>query len=57
MDNRNIYINNTPLDLAIKNWRRALLKENCFHPLRREKISVENSINRVTAEPVFARIS
>ena len=57
MDNRNIYINNTPLDLAMKNWRRALLKENCFHPLRREKISVEDSIARITAEPVFARIS
>lgn len=57
MDNRNIYINNTPLDLAMKNWRRALLKENCFHPLRREKISVEDSIDKVTAEPVFARIS
>ena len=57
MDNRNIYINNTPLDLAMKNWRRALLKENCFHPLRREKISVEDSIDRVSAEPVFARIS
>jgi len=57
MGRKNIYINNTPLDMAVKNWHRALSEENCFNPLPRERVSVEDSMGRITAEPLFARTS
>ncbi len=46
-----------PLDEAIKKWHKALSEEHCFKFLSSENISVDDSLGRITAEPVFAQIS
>ena len=46
-----------PLDEAIKKWHKALSEQHCFHFLSPENISVDDSLGRITAEPVFAKIS
>jgi len=54
---RNIYINNMNLEEALKLWERKLLEAGCLKPLEPETIPVDESLGRITAEPVFARLS
>ena len=54
MSKRNVYLSNKPLSEAKKLWQ-ASLKQHGFYtrdPL--EKIGVDDSLGRITAEPVFA---
>lgn len=54
---RNIYIDNMHLDEALRLWERKLSEAGCLNPMVPELISVDDSLNRITAEPVFARLS
>ena len=55
MAKRNIYIDNIPLEQAQKLFQEAIKECSIFQLT--ESIGVEDALNRVTAEPVFAEIS
>lgn len=52
MAKRNLYLNNTPVDEALAIYMKAL--EGDVKPVR-EEIRAEESLNRVTAEAVYAK--
>ena len=54
---RNIYLESTPLDEALQIWLSRLVSEGVFTPLEGEQIRVADSLERVTAGAVIARIS
>jgi putative molybdopterin biosynthesis protein len=54
---RNIYLNKLTLKEAQKIWYKSWLKYKLVQPLKGELVSTEDSLDRVTAEPVFAKIS
>ncbi len=54
MKERNVFVNNTPLDEAIKLWTSALTSHGCLEPLLPEEIPVDDSLGRITAEAVYA---
>ena len=53
---KGIYLDNTPLDEALKKWAGKLVSAGTG-PLEAEQIAVEDSLGRITAEAVFARLS
>jgi len=53
---RNIYLNKLTLKEAQEKFYRALLKYKLTQPLKGESVSTEDSLGRITAEPIFARI-
>jgi len=53
---KGIYRENTPLDKAIRVWREALEK-NSIAMMPAETVKVDEALGRVTAAPVFARVS
>ena len=57
MDKRNIYIDNMNLDEASELWKQSLSESGCLNPMGSETIPVDESLGRITAEPVFARLS
>ncbi len=54
---RKIYLEQTPLDEALKKWTDKFIEKNINKPLEGENIKVIDSLGRVTAEPVFAKVS
>ena len=54
---RNIYIDNMNLDEAQELWNRKLSESGCLNPIGTETIAVDQAQGRITAEPVFARLS
>ena len=54
---RKIYLEQTPLDEALKKWTDKFIEKNINKPLEGEQIKVIDSLGRITAEPVFAKIS
>ena len=54
---RNIYLSKLTLKEAQEKFYRALLKYKLTQPLKGESVSTEDSLGRITAEPIFARIS
>ena len=54
---RNIYLHDVPLDEALANWHEALQEQGLWQPLGAETIPLIEALHRVTAEPVWARIS
>ncbi|MBU1035482.1 molybdopterin biosynthesis protein [bacterium] len=54
---RNIYLNKLTLKEAQEKFYKTLLKYKLAQPLKRELVPTEDSLGRVTAEPIFARIS
>ncbi len=54
---RNIYIDNMNLEEALELWERRLSGAGCLNPMDNEVISIDDSLGRITAEPVFARLS
>ena len=52
-----IYLDNTPLNEALDAWNNVLLKKGLCKPLEGEAVKVIDSLARVTAEAVFAKIS
>ncbi len=57
MRKRKIYLENIPLSDALDLWSKKLKEAGLDKPLPGEKISVDNSLGRVTAEAVSAKIS
>ncbi len=53
---KGIYLDNTPLEQALQLWQARLDAEG-VRPLEAEEIPVRDSLSRVTAGPVFAKIS
>ncbi len=54
---RNIYLHDVALDAALDNWHAALQELGLWGPLGVETIPLDQALGRVTAEPVWARIS
>ncbi len=57
MTRRNIYISNKPLAEAKKVWREALQRHGFYGKNPSELLAVDDSLGRITAEPIFARRS
>lgn len=54
---RNIYVENKPLHDAQALWNNKLKKQGCYGPLQAEMIAVDDALDRITAEAVYARRS
>jgi len=54
---KNVYIESTPLDKAMAVWETRLEREGLHRPLAPESIRVGNSLGRITAGAVIAKIS
>ncbi|MFN2190187.1 MAG: molybdopterin-binding protein, partial [Candidatus Promineifilaceae bacterium] len=54
---RNIYLEDIPLDEARRRFEEALGKAGLWGPLSPETVPVSNANGRVTAEPVWAKLS
>ena len=54
---RNIYLSKLTLKKAQEKFNKTLLKYKLIQTLKRELISTENSLGRITSEPIFAKIS
>ena len=57
MSKRNVYVSNTPLKVAKELWFAALEEHGFFTHNTVEEIAVDDSLGRLTAEPVIARRS
>ena len=57
MSKRNVYLSNKPLSEAKKLWHDALLQHGFYRKNLVEFIAVDDSLNRTTAKPVFAKRS
>jgi len=54
---RNIYIDNMDLEEALALWEAKLSEAGCLNPMEGEMLPIDNSLGRITAEPVFANLS
>lgn len=54
MSKRNIYLSNKPLAEAKKLWKEALVQHGFYSREALETIEVDDSLGKITAEPVFA---
>jgi len=54
---RNIYLSKLTLKEAQEKFNKTLFKYKLIQTLKRELISTENSLGRITSEPIFAKIS
>ncbi|MEK7864995.1 MAG: molybdopterin biosynthesis protein, partial [Nitrospirota bacterium] len=52
-----IYLETTPLNEAIEKWLKRLESQGFLKPFPGEKVMVSESLGRITAEPVTARLS
>src|SRR6266700_3121610 len=57
MPPREIYLEDIPLEEALARFWTALSRVGALTPLPGEAVPVEQALGRVTAEPVFARLS
>jgi len=57
VDERNIYLHDVALSEALASWYAALGAAGLLDPLPGEAIPLDQALGRVTAEPVWARIS
>jgi len=55
--NRNLYLESIPLQEALRKWFERLTVEEAMNPLPGEKISVTESLGRITSAAVSAMIS
>jgi putative molybdopterin biosynthesis protein len=54
MTERNVYLSNKPLSEAKELWRTTLVQHGFYTRNPVERIAVDDSLGRITAEPVFA---
>ena len=54
---RNIYLHDVALSEALASWHAALASEGLLQTLAAETVALDKALDRVTAEPVWARIS
>ncbi|HSN76126.1 MAG TPA: molybdopterin biosynthesis protein [Anaerolineae bacterium] len=57
MHNRTLYLHDIGLDEAVRAWRAALVEADALGTLASESLPVAECLGRVTAAPVWARIS
>ena len=57
LDERNIYLHDVALSEAVASWHAALAEAGLLQPLGTETIPLIQALGRVTAAPVWARIS
>ena len=57
MDERNVYLEDIPMDEARARLQAALEAVGRWEPLPGERVALDDALGRVTAEPVWARIS
>ncbi|MFO7633459.1 MAG: molybdopterin biosynthesis protein, partial [Caldilinea sp.] len=57
IDQRNIYLHDVALSEALASWHAALEANHLLQPLASEAVPLDRALGRVTAEPVWARIS
>src|SRR5438067_11945704 len=57
MSGRDMYLEDIPLEDALARFWAALALADALTPLEGETIPVSDALGRVTAEPVFARLS
>ena len=57
LKDRNIYLHDVALDEALASWHSALSENNLMQPLGVETVPLDKAAGRVTAEPVWAKIS
>ena len=57
LDDRNIYLHDVPLSEALASWHAALEAAGALQTLPAETILLDQALGRVTAEPVWAKIS
>jgi putative molybdopterin biosynthesis protein len=57
MDERNIYLRDVALGEAIASWNRALEERTLLSTLGSERVTLDRALGRVTAKPVWAKIS
>ena len=55
--NRRYYLNDIPLDEAIVSFHEALERAGALSPMPSETVPLDQALGRVTAEPIWARIS
>ena len=55
--NRSIYLRDVALEVAIETWQQALDARGLLQPLAPERVPLSVALGRVTATPIFARIS
>ena len=56
-EERNIYLHDVALDEAIVAWHAALDAAGLLRPLGEETLPLHEALGRVTAAPVWAKIS
>jgi putative molybdopterin biosynthesis protein len=54
---KNVYLDSTPLKDALSVWERRLQQEGLLKPLAPESVQVGDSLGRITAEALIAKIS
>ena len=54
---RDMYLEDIPLEEAHERFWSALARASALRPLPAEQVSVDEALGRVTAEPVFSRLS
>ena len=57
MTKRNIYLDNTPLEEAYDKYFAGLRELGALEPLPGETVAVDEALGRVTAAPIFAKVS
>jgi putative molybdopterin biosynthesis protein len=56
-ESRTIYLHDVALSEALAAWHAALAENHLLQPLTDERVPLDRALGRVTAEPVWARIS
>ncbi len=54
---KKIYIDNTPLNDAVEKWTDSLIENGVYKPLEGETVNVIESLGRLTAEAIMAKVS
>lgn len=57
MSKRNVYLENTPLEEAMHKYFARLQELGAMEVLPGETVAVDDALGRITAEPVFAKVS
>jgi putative molybdopterin biosynthesis protein len=57
LESRNIYLQDVPLNEALERWHAVLAEHGLLEPLSAETIPLDQALGRVTATPVWAKIS
>ncbi len=57
MKKRNIYLEDIPIEAAWTAWREAMQTAACWQPSGQETIPVAEGLGRVTAVPIWAKLS